>query len=75
MKNWPAAIIVITVLAGCGGPDPGDVSAADEDEASGDHQHLLDAARQPLDRARQVEDASATRKSQLDQELDAAGAQ
>ena len=28
-----------------------------------------------MDRARQVEDASATRKSQLDQELDAAGAQ
>ena len=75
MKNWPAAIIVIAALAACAGPDPGEVGAADEDEASGDHQHLLEAARQPLDRARQAQDISAARKSQLDQELEAAGDQ
>ena len=65
MKTVPLlALAMALALPGCGG---GRVP----EEQAGDHA-LLDAAREPLEKAREVEDISAGRKGQLDDEIDQA---
>ncbi len=57
-------------LCACGGADPGQEAAADAE--AGQNRVLLDAAQAPLNRAREAEDISAERKSQLDEEINGA---
>lgn len=64
------ALVLMLLLGGCGSAD--DAGTAGDDTGE-DHRHLLDAAREPLDKARQVEDISASRKDRIDAELEAAG--
>ena len=60
-KTFPLLPLAVLALAisGCGGG-----SAPAEDQHA-----LLDAAQEPLDKAREVEDISAGRKAQLDEEI------
>ena len=58
---------VALVLGACTQDQPEET----EDPASG-NRVLLDAAQQPLDRARAVEDIAAGRKGDLDQQMEAA---
>jgi hypothetical protein len=61
-----SSLAVALSLAGCGGG-----KAPEEQADAGDHA-LLDAAREPLEKAHEVEDVSAGRKAQLDEEIDQA---
>ncbi len=67
-----AMATLVLALGACGGAPESDEASADD---AAEHRHLLDAARQPLERARQVEDITALRKEQLNQELETAGDQ
>ena len=58
-----SSLAVALALPGCGGKAP--------EEQAGD-QALLDAAQEPLEKAREVEDISAGRKAQLDEEIEQA---
>lgn len=58
----------ILVLAACGGADPGDEPARTEAPQSG---VLLDYAQRPLERAKGVEDLSAGRREELDEQVEA----
>lgn len=60
-------LIASCALAGCGKSEAPAPAADAEPEGV-----LLDAAREPLERARAVEDISAERKSALDEQIDGA---
>ena len=74
MKMMPVIMTTMTLALGaCDGAQQNDEAASADDSAQ--HRHLLDAAQQPLERAREAEDVSAARKSQIEEELKAAGDQ
>jgi hypothetical protein len=67
------AIAIITValaLGACAGGDPDE--APEVDAESSRDRALLDAAQQPLDRARGVQDIAAGRKGDLDAQINEA---
>lgn len=69
MKSLQCVMAVAVLgLCGCGGADPGQEPEADAER----NRALLDAAEQPLMRAREVEHISAARKGQLDEEIEGA---
>ena len=70
MKILSLAVAVLG-LAGCG--EPADPTPAQQEETGSTV--LLDAAREPLDRARQAEDLTGQRKAELDEAIDSAGNQ
>ena len=57
-------------LAGCGGSGSG--KAPDTQTTSGQDRELLEAVKQPLDRAHEVEDITAGRKGELDKQIESA---
>jgi hypothetical protein len=58
--------VALTVLLGACGGAP---------ESGGEATELRDAVQAPQDRARAVEDVTAARKAELDEQLDAAGSE
>jgi hypothetical protein len=68
---WVA--LAAAALAACGGPErtpeAGEPAESAEPKGGG---VLLDAARAPLERASEVEDIAATRKAELDAQLERA---
>jgi hypothetical protein len=69
MAMATAIATVLLALGACAQGD-GDKAPATPAVSPGDRA-LLDAARQPLDRAHAVEDITAGRKGDLDQQIDA----
>jgi len=63
--------VAVLGLAGCA--QPADHAPVQQEEAGSTV--LLDSAREPLDRARQVEDLTGQRKAELDEAIDSAGDQ
>lgn len=62
-----AAVSAALVLGGCAGNESDE--SAQADSAPPRDRALLDAARQPLDRAHAVEEITAGRKAKLDEEI------
>jgi hypothetical protein len=58
----------ILVLAACGEPDAGDAPARTDAPENG---VLLDYAQRPIERAKGVEDLSAERRGELDEQIEA----
>ncbi len=64
------AMIAAFMLGGCSGEDSG--GSTEPADAAGQNRELLNAVKQPLDRAHEVEDISAARKGELDREIESA---
>lgn len=75
MRTLPVIMVAMALALGaCGGAQESEGESEAPAEAA-QNRHLLEAARQPLERARQAEEVSAARKGQLDDEIQAAGDQ
>jgi hypothetical protein len=72
MRSTRSAAVLAIVLLALGACAQGDEDTASETPAASPRDRaLLDAARQPLDRAHAVEDITAGRKGELDQQIEA----
>jgi hypothetical protein len=68
ISKLAAAVALILALGACAADEPDEAAATDA--AGSRNRALLDAAQQPLDRARAVEDVAAGRREDLDRQID-----